>query len=139
MDDSSVDKNRLGGAIFALSVGITFAWFSFQWIAESEPRQAERVAEETIVLAARPQLIEALLGAGIGPEASLQIADPLQTNRVAGKVFIYRSDAGWEVSGHYRLGPGTLWQPWIMQLDEAGSMLSLSVQTADGTLNLPQR
>ena len=137
MDDSSVRKNRLGGAIFALSVGITVAWFSFQWTTESEPRQAQRAAEESIVLAARPQLVEALLGAGIGPEASLQIADPLQTNRAAGKVFIYPADAGWEVSGHYRLGTGTLWRPWIMQLDEAGAMLSLSVQTEDGTLELP--
>ena len=137
MDDSSVRKNRLGGAIFALSVGLTVAWFSFQWTTGSEPRQAQRAAEESIVLAARPQLVGALLDAGIGPEASLQIADPLQTNRVAGKVFIYPADTGWEVSGHYRLGTGTLWRPWIMQLDDAGAMLSLSVQTADGTLELP--
>lgn len=126
------ERYSIGGAIFALSVGVTLAWFSFQWTSESPPRQSQRAAEERIVLTAREQLIDAL-----GGDADLQIADPLQPNRVAGKVFVYPSDRGWEVSGHYRRGPAALWRPWLMTLDPDGNMLSLSAQTADGRLELP--
>ncbi len=128
----SFETSTIGGAVFALSVGITLAWFSFQWTTGSEPRQTQRAAEEAIVLAAREQLVAAL-----GADAELQIADPLQPNRVAGKVFIYPADSGWEVSGHYRRGAGLQWRPWIMALDADGNMLNLSVQTAEGTLELP--
>ena len=131
MSRFSFETSTIGGAIFALSVGITLAWFSFQWTTESEPRQTQRAAEEVIVLAAR-QHVTAALGA-----EGLQIADPLQPNRVAGKVFIYPAGTGWEVSGHYRRGAGQLWRPWIMTLDGDGNMLTLSAQTPDGRLELP--
>ena len=132
MSRFSFETSKIGGAIFALSVGITLAWFSFEWTTGSEPRQTQRAAEEAIVLAAR-QHVTAALGAAGG----LQIADPLQPNRVAGKVFIYPAGTGWEVSGHYRRAAGELWRPWIMTLDGDGNMLTLSAQTPDGRLELP--
>ncbi len=133
----SVKRDAIGGAVFALSVGITLAWFSFQWTTESEPRQAQRAAEEAIVLEARKHLTRALGDGSSSADSALQIADPLQPNRVAGKVFIYPVDAGWEVSGHYRRRGREQWRPWIMALDDDGNMLRLSAQTPEGTLELP--
>ena len=114
--------HRIGSLIFALAVGLAVAWFAYDWVTDPLPR-AERAREEAVVLAARDQL-KTILDAG----PALEIVDPLAPNRVAGKVYVYPVDTGWQVSGHYRRGEGLEWHPWLMSLDPEYAMISLAVR-----------
>lgn len=79
--------------------------------------------EEAVVLKAR-EILRSYVVAG----TAVEIVDPLNTNRVAGKVYIYPVDSGWQVSGHYRRSGEVLWQPWLMTLDQNAALVMLNVQ-----------
>ncbi len=70
----------------------------------------------------------------IPAEGELKIADPLAPNRVAGKVYIYPTENGWEVSGHYRRNAGDRWHPFLMSLGANVELVLLSVRDADEKL-----
>lgn len=106
----------------AFGIGIVLAIYSYQRIADPEPR-LQRLREEQAVMAAR-----AILPAYAALGRPLEIVDPLHKNRVAGKVYVYPVDAGWQVSGHYRRSGETRWQPWLMTLDSALALVELTVQ-----------
>ena len=114
--------------VFAFSVGIALAIYMFQKVSDPEPAQA-RAREEVVVLAARQFLKES-----IPAEVEIQVVDPLATNRVAGKVYIYPSGDGWQVSGHYRRSNVDRWHPFLMTLDENIRMTSLAVRDSDPAL-----
>lgn len=125
-------KHKVGGLIFAAATGALVVWLSFQWMAGDAARREQRAAEEAIVLKARGEL-----GRVLGEPSRLQIVDPLNPNRVAGKVFIYPSEEGWQVSGHYRYETGSRWYPWLMTLAADGELLSLSADGRDGRIEHP--
>jgi len=126
-------KHKLGGLLFALGVGALVMWVSLQWIAGNTERRERRAVEEAIVLQAR-----SALGDVLGEAERLQIVDPLNPNRVAGKVFIYPIDEGWQVSGHYRYEAGTRWYPWLMNLSAEGALESLSAGSPEGAVEYPR-
>lgn len=64
----------------------------------------------------------------------LDIVDPLAPNRKVGKVYIYPSDAGWEVSGYYRRDDTDLWHPYLMQLDSEFALSRLKLSDQDPAL-----
>lgn len=99
-------NHRIGRAVFATVVGLTVAVWSYEWITDPSGRE-ERAEQEQTVLKARELL------ADITQIQSIEIVDPLAPQRKVGKVYVYRSESGWEVSGYYRRGEGDLWHPYL--------------------------
>jgi hypothetical protein len=112
--------NQVIRITFGLVIGILVAFFSYQWITDSS-RRVERSLEESVVTEVRTILSESLLLSG------LEIVDPLQPNREAGKSYIYRTETGWQVSGYYRRQEADPWHPFLMELDAAGTMTNLRI------------
>lgn len=123
-----MQHHRIIRLAFAFAVGIALAVYSFQKISDPEPAR-QRAREEAVVLAARD-----LLRAAIPADDEIQVVDPLATNRVAGKVYIYPTAEGWEVSGYYRRKDEERWHPFLMRLDGNVQMVSLSVRDKDSRL-----
>ena len=63
-------KQRSGGLLFGIGVGLVFAFMSYQWITNPAPRE-ERQLEEAVVLDARNYLI-VQLGVGEKKEARIK-------------------------------------------------------------------
>jgi len=114
-------NHQVGRWVFALGVGVLVAFLSYRWITNPAPR-VERDLQEAVVLSARDYLAQAT--GIIAPE----IVDPLAPDRKVGKVYIYRSETGWEVSGYYRRNEDDKWHPFLMSLDAAPAMTHLRVQ-----------
>jgi hypothetical protein len=112
-------KQRSGGLLFGIGVGLLVAFMSYQWITNPAPRE-ERQLEEAVVLDARNYLIVQL---GVG-----EIVDPLAPNRKIGKSYVYRASAGWEVSGYYRRDESDRWHAFLMSMDDARNVTLLKVQ-----------
>ncbi|MBT3426810.1 MAG: hypothetical protein HOL98_03040 [Gammaproteobacteria bacterium] len=106
--------------IFGIMVGILVAVFSYQWITDSS-RRVERGIEESVVFEVRALLAETLA------LKDLEIVDPVDSNREAGKSYVYRTATGWQVSGHYRRQEEDPWQQFLMNLDEDVTLLNLLV------------
>ena len=125
-------NHQVGRWVFALGVGIVVAFVSYRWITNPAPR-AERELQEAVVVSARDHLARAT-----GIDAP-EIVDPLAPDRKVGKVYVYRADGGWEVSGYYRRNEDDKWHPFLMTLDATPAMTHLRVQDAalDG-INNPQ-
>jgi len=111
---------KIGGLVFALSVGLALAWFAYQSKPTPEQRAARQV-EEAMVMRAREAVRRDLSAGG----EAVQIVDPLNTNRAAGKSYVYPVEDGYEVSGYFRRGPGEFWMPWIVRLDGDGKLVEL--------------
>jgi hypothetical protein len=111
--------------VFAFGVGLLVAWYSFQWVSDPE-RAARRAVEEGIVLEGRAILRQYVTG-----DAAIDISDPLERIREAGKVYIYPTPDGWELSGHYQRPGESRWHPFLMTLDRDGRLESLLVQDND--------
>ena len=120
--------HRIIRLVVALAVGIVLALYSFQRISDPEPA-LQRAREEAAVISARE-----ILRAYVPAEVPIEIADPLAPNRVAGKVYIYPSENGWDVSGHYRRNDSDRWHPFLMLLDANVELLSLAVRDDDEKL-----
>lgn len=63
---------------------------------------------------------EAIMSAVVAD--SIEIVDPLATNRTVGKAYIYPNDdkgdnGGWVVSGFYRRDENDRWHPFLMTLN----------------------
>lgn len=114
--------------VIAVAVGLLLAFYSFERISDPEPR-ARRAEEEAVVLAARE-----VLQSYVSPGAELLLVDPLDTNRKVGKVYVYPTEAGWEVSGHYRRDASDTWHPYLMSLDSAVELVNLAVRDSNERL-----
>lgn len=117
-----MQHHRIIRPLVALAVGIVLALYSYQRIADPQPA-LQRAREEAVVMSARE-----ILRTYIPAEVSIEIADPLAPNRVAGKVYIYPGENGWEVSGHYRRNDADRWHPFLMLLDAKVELISLAVR-----------
>ena len=97
-------NHRIMRVVFAFGIGLLASYCSYQWITDPD-RAARRAVEEGVVREAR-----LVLERYVGTESALEISDPLNRVREAGKVYIYPAPYGWEVSGQYRRDgkrPGT--------------------------------
>ena len=121
-------QQKIGGLVFAVAVGLAVAWYAYQRVTDPAPG-LERQREEAIVLRARE-----IVRREIAPGTQLEIVDPLAPNRVAGKVYVYPADGGWEISGYYRRGETDGFHPWLMRLDSDGTLATLAVKDDDAAL-----
>jgi hypothetical protein len=113
-------SQRRAGWVFGLGVGLLVAFVSYRWLIDPSPR-IERQLQESAVMASRVVLLETL------GRSSLDIVDPLAPDRVIGKVYVYRANEGWEVSGFYRRNADDLWHPYLMTLDGNNELAHLKV------------
>jgi hypothetical protein len=120
--------HRIIRPVVAVSVGIVLALYAFERISDPEPAR-QRAREEAVVISARE-----ILKSYVPADEEIEIADPLAPNRVAGKVYIYPTDNGWEVSGFYRRNESDYWHPFLMSLNASIDLVSLSVRDADEKL-----
>ncbi len=123
--------HRIARLVVAFAIGIAVALYAYDRVTDPEPA-LQRAQEEAAVLASRAILADYL---AVGP--GLQIVDPLAPDRVAGKVFVYPTAEGFDVSGHYRRSGAARWHPFLMRLDHDRRLLDLSV--ADDDEQLRQR
>lgn len=123
-------NHRILRLVVAFVFGLVMAYGSYQWITDTE-RSDRRAVEESVVLASRDILRE-YIGA-----PDIELSDPLNRVRAAGKVYIYPTDAGWEISGHYRRAEEKIWHDFLLTLDADAALLSLRVN--DDNPNLANR
>lgn len=114
-------NHRIGRAVFATAVGLAVAVWSYKWITDPSGRE-ERAEQEQTVLVARQLLTE------ITQIEDVEIVDPLAPQRKVGKVYVYRSETGWEISGYYRRGEGDAWHPFLMWLGPDRTLANVRVQ-----------
>ena len=117
-------KQSPGGIVFAFVVGLIVATLSYRWIVDPQPRE-QRTRELRVVEQARVQLRQVV------SSDTLSIVDPLEPDRKVGKVYVYPTGEGWEVSGYYRRNDADLWHPWLMRLDADLAMIRLKVSDQD--------
>lgn len=118
---------RPGSIVFGLAVGLAVAWWSYVQFADPA-KLDERREQERVVLLARQHLI-----AKIGL-ADAEIVDPLAPQRKVGKVYIYPSADGWEVSGFYRRDDSDRWHAFLMSIDGSDALRHLKVQDRNDAL-----
>jgi len=124
----TIASHRLTKIIVALGIGLALTFYVFQFA--TDPRTTvQRGREEAMVHTAR-----GILHRYVAPEASLEIVDPLAPRRAIGKVYVYPSGDGFEVSGYYRRGAGDSWHPFLVRLDGASRLVELSVRDTDPVL-----
>lgn len=120
-------KRRPESIVFGIVVGLLFASWSYQWITNPDKR-AERDEEERIVQVSRVVLSEKLA------LENIEFVDPLAPQRKVGKVYVYRRDSGWEISGFYRRDEDDRWHPYLMGLDAELNLLSVKLKDGDPAL-----
>lgn len=120
-------NHRILRLVVAFAFGVLVSYGSYQWITDTE-RPSRRAEEEGVVLAAR-DIIRGYIN-----DANLELSDPLNRVRAAGKVYIYPTDTGWEISGHYRRTSEKTWHDFLMTLDDEAGLLSLRVNDDDPQL-----
>lgn len=120
-------NHRVGSVVFGVIVGIVAAAWSYQWITDPV-KVAARQAEEHAVIRARELLAERL------SIADLQVVDPLATDRKVGKVYIYPTDDGWDISGYYRRDDNDSWHAYLMSVSSSLQLKSLKVDDDDPAL-----
>jgi hypothetical protein len=114
--------HRVARFSIALGVGLALSLSAYRCVTDPEPAM-QRAKEEAAVLAAR-----GILRHYIGPSPELRIVDPVSPNRKVGKSYIYPTEAGWEISGHYRRDDTDHWHPFLMALNPDASLANLSVR-----------
>ena len=125
--------HRVIRLVVALGFGLIVAYGSYQWITDTD-RPARRVEEEAVALAARDTLRSYIANKRLADE-SLEISDAIDRDREAGKVYLFPTDDGWELSGHYRRQDEKDWHAFLMALDANVALISLSVQDKDAELS----
>ena len=113
---------RIVRLVLAFGIGLLLALLAYDRSTDPEPRR-QRLQEEAVVLEARRTLRDYV---SLGGE--LRIVDPLAPDRKVGKVYIYPTADGWQVSGHYRRAGERQWHPWLMTLDGQNALEALSVR-----------
>lgn len=121
-------NHRILRLVIAFAAGLAVSFYAYQRVTDPEPRR-QRLQEESVVFEARARLREL-----VAPGGQLEIVDPVATDRDVGKVYIYPTEWGWQVSGHYRRPGETDWHPWLMSLGMDRSLRSLAVQDSDPAL-----
>lgn len=116
------------GLLVAVTVGLIVAWYAYERVTDPLPGM-QRAQEEGVVMAAR-----ALLAGYVEPGPDFELVDPVSPNRKVGKVYIYPTESGWELSGHYKRNKSDRWHPWLMSLDTSMRLQSLSVSDTDPAL-----
>ncbi len=114
--------------LVAVTVGLVLALYSYQRITDPEPG-LQKVREEGIVMVARD-----ILQSYVSPGNVIEIVDALSPASKVGKVYIYPTDDGWELSGHYRRDENDRWHPYLMALNEDAGLKSLAVQDGNDRL-----
>jgi hypothetical protein len=125
-----VEKNnihRIVRFVVAFAIGIAVALYAYDRVSDPEPAR-QRAQEEGAVIASRAILADYLAVDG------LQIVDPLAPDRVVGKVYVYPTADGFDVSGHYRRSDTARWHPFLMRLDHNAGLLDLLVADNDEQL-----
>jgi hypothetical protein len=125
MADELAKGHRIARWLIAFGVGLALAWLAYERISDPEPR-LQRAREEAVVMSSRE-----ILQSYIAPTGDIELVDPLAANRKVGKVFVYPTAGGWEVSGHYRRDGNDVWHPYLMSLDPHRQLVSLAVRDAD--------
>ena len=114
-------NHRVMSLVFAFAVGLSVSFCSYQWITNPD-RGAQRAIEEGVVRESRRVLEE-----WVADGTVIEISDPLNRVREAGKVYIYPTAEGWELSGQYRRSGERRWHPYLMRLDGDARLISLAV------------
>jgi hypothetical protein len=114
--------HRIARITIALGIGLALSLYAYQRVTDPEPAM-QRAQEEAVVLAARD-----ILRHYVRPAAELRIVDPVSPDRKVGKSYIYPTETGWEVSGHYRRDDTDHWHPFLMDLNPDASLAKLSVR-----------
>ena len=121
-------NHRVMSLVFAFGIGLLVSFCSYQWITDDQ-RSARRSVEEAVVRESR-----LILESYVGRSAEIEFSDPLDRVRAAGKVYIYPTDGGWEVSGQYRRAGERHWHAYLMSLDSESRLVSLSVEDSRADL-----
>ena len=121
-------NHRITSWIFALVVGLSLSYCSYQWIDDADRRE-QRALEDRIVGQSR-----LFLEAYVRFHAGIEISDSLNRVREAGKAYIFPVETGWELSGHYRRKGERRWHPYFMMLDPDVNLVSLVVEDTDALL-----
>jgi len=114
--------------LVAVAIGLVLALYSYQRITDPEPG-LQKAREEGIVMVARD-----ILQSYVSPGNSIEIVDALAPASKVGKVYIYPTDEGWELSGHYRRDENDRWHPYLMALNADAGLKSLAVQDGNDRL-----
>jgi hypothetical protein len=117
-------NHRIVRLVVAVVVGLVVAITSYQWITDTE-RSTRRADEEAVVFASR-DILRAYVA-----EDNLEISDPLDRVRDAGKVYLFPTSEGWELSGHYRRPGEKEWHAFLMAVGPDTMLIRLTVQDAD--------
>lgn len=120
---AATGRRRPGSIVFGVVVGLLVAWWSYDWITDTERRDI-RQREENAVLAVR-----GLVAAKVGNDA-LEIVDPLSPDRDVGKVYIYSAGNGYEVSGFYRRHADDRWHEFLASIGADLALTELKVRDA---------
>jgi hypothetical protein len=121
-------NHRILRLVFAFGTGLLVSYWSYQWITNPQ-RAAERAVEEAVVQESRLVLLSY-----VADNEAVELSDPLERVRAAGKVYIYPIEDGWEISGQYKRHNDTGWHAFLMRLDKDSRLLSLSVEDNDPDL-----
>ena len=114
-------NHRVMSLAFAFGVGLFVSFCSYQWVTNPD-RGAQRAIEEGVVRESR-----GILDEWVADGTTIEISDPLNRVREAGKVYIYPIADGWEISGQYRRSGERHWHPYLMKLDTDARLVSLAV------------
>ncbi len=114
--------------LVAVAIGLVLALYSYQRITDPEPG-LQRAREEGIVMVARD-----ILQSYVSPRNAIEIVDAVSPAGKVGKSYIYPTDDGWELSGHYRRDENDRWHPYLMSLNADAGLKSLAVQDGNDRL-----
>jgi len=127
-DDEAMINHKVIRPIFALSIGLVVSLYVYQYVSDRQPI-LQRAKEESVVISSRE-----ILHNYVSPRNNIEIVDPVSPNRSVGKVYIYPTDDGWEVSGYYRRNQNDLWHPYLMLLNGDAGLILLTVQDTNDNL-----
>lgn len=114
--------------LVAVTVGLVLALYSYQRITDPE-LGLQRATEEAIVMVARD-----ILQSYVSPGNLIEIVDAVSPASKVGKSYVYPTDDGWELSGHYRRDENDRWHPYLMVLNGDAGLKSLAVQDGNDRL-----
>lgn len=114
--------HRVARLTLAFGLGLALSLYALHRVTDPEPAM-QRAKEEAAVLAARTILLSY-----IEPTSELRIVDPVSPDRKIGKSYVYPTDSGWEISGHYRRNDNDRWHPFLMALNPDRTLDKLSVK-----------
>ncbi len=114
--------------LVAVAIGLVLALYSYQRVIDPVPG-LQKAREETVVMSARD-----ILQSYVSPVNAIEIVDPVSPARKVGKVYIYPTDDGWELSGYYRRDENDRWHPYLMALNGKAGLESLAVQDGNDRL-----